>query len=125
MIKLTQLIKMLRELHADTVVFLAFLCLFTVVVSVQIVETRLMNVALVSNVVSYPWTTPVLNKKAIVAYDCVRKYYQPPSWVCNWSAKGRDMQTHVYIVPNTDIDYPNHADWANENNILPDVQTEK
>jgi hypothetical protein len=125
MIKLTQLIKMLRELHADTVVFLAFLCLFTVVVSVQIVETRLMNAVLVSNVVSYPWTTPVLNKEAITAYDCVRIYYQPPSWVCNWSGERGDMQTHVYIAPNTDIDYPNHADWANENNILPDLQTEK
>ena len=125
MIKLTQLIKMLRELHADTVVFLAFLCLFTVVVSVQIVETRLMNVARVSNVVSHPWKTPVLNKEAITAYDCVRKYYQPPSWVCNWSGERGDMQTHVYIAPNRDIDYPNHADWANENNILPDLQTEK
>lgn len=125
MIKLTQLIKMLRELHADTVVFLAFLCLFTVVVSVQIVETRLMNVALVSNVVSHPWKTPVLNKKTIVAYDCVRKYYQPPSWVCNWSGKKGDMQTHVYIAPNTGKIYPTHEEWANENNILPELQTEE
>lgn len=119
------MLKKMKELDADTVVLLVFLILFMVAVSVRIVETRLMNVVLVSNVVSYPWTTPVLNKKAIVAYDCVRKYYQPPSWVCNWSVKGRDMQTHVYISVNTDIDYPTHADWKNENNILPDLQTEK
>ena len=115
----------MRELDADTVVLLVFLILFMVAVSVRIVETRLMNVVLVSNVVSYPWTTPVLNKKAIMAYDCVRKYYQPPSWVCNWSGKGGDMQTHVYISVNTDIDYPTHADWKNENNILPDVPSEE
>jgi len=125
MIKLTQLIKMLRELHADTVVLLVFLILFMVAVSVQIAETRLTNVALVSNVVSHPWKTPVLNKKTIVAYDCVRKYYQPPSWVCNWSGEKGDMQTHVYIAPNTDKIYPTHEEWANENNILPDVPSEE
>ena len=79
------MIKKMRELDADTVVLLVFLILFMVAVSVQIAETRLTNVALVSNVVSHPWKTPVLNKKTIVAYDCVRQYSQPPSWVCHWS----------------------------------------
>ena len=115
----------MRELDAGTVVFLAFLILFTVAVNAQIAETRLMNVALVSNVVSHPWKTPVLNKKTIVAYDCVRKYDQPPSWVCNWSGKGGDMQTHVYIAPNKDKIYPTHEEWANENSILSELQTEK
>ena len=120
-----KMIKKMRELDADTVVLLVFLILFMVAVSVQIAETRLMNVARVSNVVSHPWKTPVLNKKTIVAYDCVRKYYQPPSWVCNWSGKGGDMQTHVYIAPNKDKIYPTHEEWANENNILPELQTEE
>ena len=120
-----KMIKKMRELDADTVVLLVFLILFMVAVSVQIAETRLTNVALVSNVVSHPWKTPVLNKKTIVAYDCVRKYYQPPSWVCNWSGKKGDMQTHVYIAPNTGKIYPTHEEWANENNILPELQTEE
>ena len=119
------MIKKMRELDADTVVLLVFLILFMVAVSVQIAETRLTNVALVSNVVSHPWKTPVLNKKTIVAYDCVRKYYQPPSWVCNWSGKGGDMQTHVYIAPNKDKIYPTHEEWANENSILSELQTGK
>jgi hypothetical protein len=35
------------------------------------------------------------------------------------------MQTYVYIIDNIDIEHPTYEEWANENNILLELQTEE
>jgi len=109
---------------ADTVVMLAFLFLFMVTVSVKIAETTSTNVAL-GNVVSYPWTTPILNEGVLPAYGCRKKYKMPPVWVCDWKGKHGEMQTYIYIIDNIDIEHPTYEEWENENNILLELQTEE
>ena len=108
----------------DTVVMSAFLFSFMVTVSVKIAETTSTNVAL-GSAINLPWTTPILNEGVLPAYGCRKKYKMPPVWVCNWNGAHGEMQTYVYIMNNIDIDYPTYEEWANENNILPELQTEK
>ena len=112
----------------DTVVTLVFLFSFMVVVSAKIVETQSTNVVLVSNVVSHPWKTPILNEGVLPAYGCKQKYKLPPVWVCDWEGEHGEMQTYIYIIDNIDnidIEHPTYEEWDNENNILPKLQTEE
>ena len=108
----------------DSAVMLAFLFSFTVAVSAKIAETQSTNVVL-GNVVNHPWTTPILNEGVLPAYGCRKKYKMPPVWVCDWKGKHGEMQTYIYLIPNIEIEYPTYEEWANENNILPELQTEE
>ena len=108
----------------DTVVMLVFLLLLMVTVSVKIAETTSTNVAL-GSAINLPWTTPILNEGVLPAYGCRKKYKMPPVWVCDWKGKHGEMQTYISIIPNVDIEYPTYKEWANENNILPKLQTGK